>query len=241
MLFIPGIFLQMNTQTSSFRGAVPKRQLIILVLSCLIFIFLANAFLHVLHRGTKVTAKNYLAGLKDSNPEERRAAAWALSKVGNEDCLPYLEKCLEEDKDMATRRTAAWAIASIDAGRLKSFLRASDPVVRIITLQTYPRLGKRELIPEIIPLLEDKDPEVSQTAIGALRKFGGPEVIAALARLAGQSNREAGVRRPAIQALGEIGDVSVLETLNEISLRDADLRGDVNEATDKIKKRAAAI
>ena len=222
---------------SNFRGVVQKHQLIIIVLSFLIVIFLTNAFLHVFHRGKKIAARNYLTDLEDSNPEKRRAAAWALSKVGNESCLPSLERCLKEDKDMATRRTAAWAIASIDVGRLKSFLHAPEPAVRIITLQIFPRLGKRELVPEIIPLLEDKDPEVSKTAIVVLGKFGGPEVMAALARLAGQSNREVAVRRSAIQVLGEIGDVSILETLNEINLRDEDLRGDINEAINRIRKR----
>ena len=79
---------------------------------------------------------------------------------------PFQEKAREALVERLSRMTAK---------TLRDKLADDDPEVRRAAVQACQRKEKKELVPELIALLEDSDPLTARTAEAALRQMTGEE------------------------------------------------------------------
>jgi HEAT repeat protein len=124
--------------------------------------------------------EEWIAKLKDSDTDARRAAAKALSEAGGEAkaAVPALLEALK-DKDIYVRRFSALALGEIGA----------DP---------------KMAVPGLRQALSDPRKEVQEAAAQALGKMGKDGVAPLLAVLK-DANRVTDIRRKAVETLGTMG------------------------------------
>lgn len=153
--------------------------------------------------------------LKSDDAAERRAAAKALEEGGAESraAVPALVKALK-DRDTFVRRFAAQALGAIgpDAQRAVSALATT---------------------------LNDSHKEVQEAAARALGKLG-PAGVETLIVLARDDNRDAALRRQAIDSLSSIGNAghAAVPTLTEL-IKEPASKGKKKSAPDDVRVSAA--
>lgn len=144
--------------------------------------------------------------LKSDDNELRRAAAKALQEGGTESkpAVPALINALK-DRDTFVRRFAAQALGAIGP-------------------------DARAAIPALTVTLNDPKKEVQQSAAHALGRLG-PSGVEMLVAIVGNGNKDAAIRRQAIESLSELGRFghSAVPVLTDV----------LKEPTGKGKKRAA--
>src|SRR5262245_48994380 len=157
--------------------------------------------------------------LKDSSAGVRRAALSALTKLGGmaTEALPGLGEALK-DKDLSFRVAAAMALLTAGKEGQAELVKAtadSQPAVRLTAIQALSSIEKEELdadgVKALAAALDDADGKVRQAAAGgvagqgmrARELSGGLDVPKSLFSRLG--DKEVGVRRMAIVALGQVG------------------------------------
>ncbi len=132
-----------------------------------------------------------IKALGDDQPSVRQNAAWALGQMGEAAgaAVPKLCECLR-DKDTLVRRDAAGALGALGkagekAGRPLIDLVRSEPdtVVKKTALESLAHIAgpdQADHAKDLVPLLEDKDPEVRLPAALVLARIGGDESANAL-------------------------------------------------------------
>ncbi len=130
--------------------------------------------------GWGADVRDLVKQLKSDDREERRAAAKALGETGadSKDAVPALIKALK-DPDTFVRRFAAQSLGSIG-------------------------VDAQQAIPSLKITLNDSHKEVQEAAVRALGKLG-PTGIETLVAVVQDQNKEATIRRQAIEALSSLG------------------------------------
>lgn len=144
-----------------------------------------------------------LASDKDS--ETRALVAWSLGEIGSESSLECLIELLG-DKDEKVRISALEAVSkfgSESVPHLENALNSGNSNVKKNAVELLVSKGSVDSVPEILPLLGDKDKSVSRAAGKALLELSPdsiPHLVSALAYSDGS------VREPAVALLIAIGD-----------------------------------
>jgi HEAT repeat protein len=172
--------------------------------------------------------------LRSTKPAARRAAAFALGKLGiaawrYQGVRPLVEHLTDQEKDTGVRDAAAFALGEIGLG-----------------LRKYPReLGKqREMIwqaaaPTVLKALaEDESPQVRRSAAYAVGGFGAGSETAREALYTALADKSSGVRQNAAWALGQLdkaeGRQTVVRLCQVLSDDDAMVRRDAAGAIGEI-------
>lgn len=129
---------------------------------------------------------------------------------------------------------------------LEEGLRSADAIARLRSCEIASRLGPsaQRLLPAIIGLISDPDPEVRQAAIGAVERFGPAAASAVQDLIAKLRDPTAEVRVAAAPALGGIGPAagSAAPALEKLLDSDDDpLRMAAEEALESIRKSTPAV
>jgi HEAT repeat protein len=173
---------------------------------------------------------HWIDQLKDRSPSARRAAAFALGKLGTATYMyrgfkPLAEHVGQRETDAEVRDAAAYALGELGLALRKHHTEsatvweaAGDALVQALS--------------------QDKDPRVRRSAAYAIGGFGR---FAASARDALRTALRAdspGVRQNAAWALGQLGNEGAVETLRDLSTvfadGDAQVRRDAAAAVGEI-------
>lgn len=181
-----------------------------------------------------------IAALKDKDGVVRGYAAVALGKRGNNalEAAPSLVKLLSDTSEDA-RAGAAEALGQIrprdskpQMTALRAVLKDQSPKVRERAVFSVGQIGSKgeskslagELVPDISPLLKDKETGVRRSAaqaLGALGK-GASKAAPLLAPLL--DDREQPTRMAAVMALGRMGDAGVTVLAKAVESPHEDVR-----------------
>jgi HEAT repeat protein len=166
--------------------------------------------------------------LTDPVPVVRAAAAQALGRMASptdEAVIAGLVRSLG-DSDERVRQAAALAIGDIEPSPrllapVADLLRASDVQVRRAAVRALLPLDTSQVVGWLLPLLDDPDEEVRQTAVAALSSSGDTRMAAALWKRLGKDPSRA-VRAEAAYHLGEVSGKDTRTLLQEAAEREAD-------------------
>ena len=111
--------------------------------------------------------------LSDEYAEVREAAAAALGNMHPPEGLDPLTKARDGDESFDVRATAGAALEQYPLSDLTDALREeTDPGAKAAAAQLLGGLGDPESVPSLIEALDDRDPEVSESAKEALEELG---------------------------------------------------------------------
>ncbi len=156
-----------------------------------------------------------LAGLKDSDPEKRRAACITLAKLRDPETASAALSATQ-DPVPAVRAAALEAWRAVGGAqsleRLTELLRIDpDSEVRWRAASELEALGDVRAVPALMGALKDRDPLVRVGAAEALKSFADPQTTQPLIRAL--KDRDTAVRRAATDGLGRIGDPAAVKPL----------------------------
>jgi len=166
--------------------------------------------------------------LIDAVPAVRAAAAQALGRIAgpaDEDVIDGLARALQDPSD-TVRQAAALALGDVEPspGQLaftSELLRASDVGVRRAAVRALLTLDTAQSADRLLPLLDDPDAEVRQSAVGALGFSGDARAGAALGvRLA--KDPSPAVRAEAAYHLGKLNGPQIRSMLQAAAEKEAD-------------------
>lgn len=149
-------------------------------------------------------ALDWARDLTDKQASVRRAAAFALGRLGSDALLaaPDLARCLKEDKEGSVRDMAAAGLGDI--------ARALGNSSRGLWADAGPALSQA---------LRDGDPRVRRSAAYGLGSFGPSAVSARAGLLTALKDKDASVRQNAAWALGRLGEEAGADTVRELAAR----------------------
>ncbi|EFK95827.1 conserved hypothetical protein, secreted [sediment metagenome] len=124
-------------------------------------------------------AKNDLpliaASLKDSDGGVQIAAIWAIGAIGDASGVAHLEAFAKSNfsgERMGTASSLGKIKGPASCKLLCEILRDKDPLVRKEAVLALPGTEEKECISSLIPMLNDEDLDVRQSALEALRLLG---------------------------------------------------------------------
>ena len=158
--------------------------------------------------------------LEDDDPEMRRAAAYALGKLGDQRAVEPLRKALYDDHDKV-RREAVKSLGQLKAVEaLIEALGNPDDTIRNLAVHALDDLKDPRAVEPLIAALGDEDSSVRQAACYAVRDLGDVRAVQPLIECLGDSNKF--VRQCAAEALGKIGDPRAIEPLKALAATEQD-------------------
>ncbi len=161
----------------------------------------------------------------------RREAIITLGEMGDERCIEPIVRCLR-DGDWQVREAAVEALAMIGSPAVDLLLRyIRDYDARKSVIKTLGKINDERVLDPLIALM--KNDEFKDDATWALAELGKPAIGRLLDLL---KDPDETTRKQAILALGEIKDISCVDSLIE-SLKDPDwfTRLSAASALEKIK------
>jgi HEAT repeat protein len=195
----------------------------------------------------KAVVKPLLAALDDREVEVRQAAAVALEDVALkgsaqvrplDEAIPDLARGL---KDPDIRSEAALALARMGGKAVPTLVRAladQDEDVRKAVAGALGSVGPkgRVAVPALIERLKDRSHDVRTCAVEALGSIGpaAKEAVPAL----GRAMKDRDFRKPAVEALGRIGEASLPVLLEGWSKGEAEERAEIALALARIGPKA---
>jgi HEAT repeat protein len=164
--------------------------------------------------------------LKDVSPDVRMEVARALGKLEDSQAIPPLSKALENDRSVEVRRKSIQALRNIGTPEvlpvlLKILKEDREPVIRAIAGEAYLDIGRKVAVPEALKCLNDKDEAVRVMLIEGLGDLGDElqekrdEVVEVLSKLLPE-DKSPRIREKVAWALGQIGDISAIDTIKKI-------------------------
>jgi HEAT repeat protein len=173
----------------------------------------ATALPEIKRKGDQSVVSALLNAVHDSDAGVRRAAAVALGKSGDPNCLDTLRGVAKKDQDENVRQAASQAAARLEMSPDNiAILRALEIGEAESVVERGPLA-----IPYLTTLLTAGDQKVRNSAVWVLGKIGSPDVISPLGKLLGAS--EPYTCRAVVIALGKINDERTVDLLVE-ALRD---------------------
>jgi HEAT repeat protein len=156
--------------------------------------------------------------LASASSDERWAAARAARDPS---AIPYLREALAHERDARVREAIFTALARIatpeSALTILPYLRVDDANTRIGAMDAL-RAMQGACGPHLPGLLTDPDPDVRLLACDLVREAGGAEGPRWLCALI-ETEPEVNVCAAAVEALGEIADVSAEPSLSRCAER----------------------
>lgn len=192
---------------------------IVIVLLNFCFVSLSGCYQPSAKISPQGTVETLIRLLVDRDIVIRRTAAEALGKIGFQQAGPSLVVALA-DPAAIVREAALHSLGqlgSLDAittARMAVLLTDPVPSVRIVASQTLASLDSgKELWPLWRSQLAHEDPGVRSAVIHALEGVGSAVVVEALSGLI--ADPDSGVRRAAVVALGDSGDMRAVPLLHD--------------------------
>lgn len=168
----------------------------------------------------KRSAASWVQDLNHAQPKTRRAAAFALGKLGKHS-LPHLAKMksmVQSDTDAGVREAlastlgelAALAPTEIAATMIPAFTKETDVNVRRSMAIALGKAGEASAgaVPLLRKALEDADAGLRRNAAWALGHLGKASEPAIPQLIKTLTDTDAGVRAESAQALGNLGPVA---------------------------------
>jgi HEAT repeat protein len=194
-----------------------------------------------------------IQALGDSGWEVRRAAAWALGKLGDPQAVPALIQALGDDW-YDVRAAAAWALGAIgDPQAVPALIQALGDDwydVRAAAAWALGAIGDPQAVPALIQALGDWGELIKALGVSlegewsenarlaaaeALVKIGTPAVSPLIQAL---GDRSENVRLAAAEALGKLGDPQAIPALIQaLGDRNWDVRRAAQQAIQQIQTK----
>ena len=163
------------------------------------------------------------AQLTHGSSAARAEAAYSLAAVGAGTALLWLLDALA-DEDATVRATVAQAVLTLVAADTTLYepayqgcirlLRHGDPDWRCTAVDVLGRLGRRAVVPDLLPLLHDADAGVRWCVCTALGAIGDPRCVDPL--IGCLADDDPWVRRGSADALGRLGDSYAVPSLLQL-------------------------
>jgi HEAT repeat protein len=163
------------------------------------------------------TASSWAEDLLQSSPAKRRAAAFALGRLGVH-ALPHLSRLkqiAQQDPESSVRSAVATALGELGAFSASEIVpvliammeKDKSPVVQRAAIMALGKLGDRAALaePSLRSILKDADPGKRQNAALALGELGKAAVPAVPALTEALEDADANVRRDVVRSLGNLG------------------------------------
>jgi HEAT repeat protein len=170
-------------------------------------------------------------GLQSENPRVRRTCLQALGSMGPEANAsgPALAKTLKDESFLVRRKGAETLMLTqaqspeIRAALLQAIQHDDDPEVRRLAAEALGKSGQ-EALPDLLRLLQDRNPDHRFHAAVALREIG-PEAVSAVKPLAKMLREsEEDLRQAAADCLGAIGKKALENLLDALQDSHAETR-----------------
>lgn len=190
---------------------------IVVVLLGFCFVSLPGCYQPSAKPSPQVTVETLIRLLVDRDVVIRRTAAEALGKIGHQQAGPSLVVALS-DSAAIVREAAVHSLGQLDSldtittARMAGLLTDPVPSVRTAASQALASLDSgKELWPLWQSQLAHEDPGVRSAVIHALEGVGSAVVVEEVSGLI--ADPDSGVRRAAVVALGDSGDVRAVPLL----------------------------
>jgi len=125
--------------------------------------------------GDKTVLARVRRHLTSSDPKHWRIAAWVLGRLGDETDLPGLRRLTGAEGDALSQSFVWNALAQLGAAdaldQVKANLKSSDKAVRTYAAQTVGDCGATELVPLLVPLLADENPDTCLRAAQSILRL----------------------------------------------------------------------
>jgi len=148
-----------------------------------------------------------IAALQDTAARVREMGALGLGVSEPEGAFDPLVRAVESDAAPAVRIMAAWALGQLEMPEaiepLSRALESDDIELRAVSVMALGEIENRDALPTLVRALTDPAARVRMNAAWALGELEHPDAIPGLSR-ALLDDQDAGVRRAAARALGEI-------------------------------------
>lgn len=158
--------------------------------------------------------------MDEGNANLRETACWYLARQGDKRALPVLARCLQA-KDPALRQEAARCLGILNgdeacAQLVKCLQQEADPEVRMYAAHSLGMIGGPSSFDALRATLRyaDEEPRVRAMAAESLAYVRDPRAIADLLKVLDDSSSE--IRYWSVFALGQIGDASVIRSLERL-------------------------
>lgn len=178
-----------------------------------------------------------IAALQDHDETERRYAAEDLGLLGDQRAVPGLIAALA-DPIIAVREAAADALAAIGGGetaeQVAGLLASEDVVLRNLAPEILKSLGQ-DAIPVLKRCCTSSSPDIRKFSADILGKIGEITTINATPLLVGLlDDPDANVAGAAAEALGRLGDRTILPELLDRMDREAWVQCNILDAMARI-------
>jgi HEAT repeat protein len=160
--------------------------------------------------------------------EVRVRAAEALGRIGGETAVNALIARLADEQETSVGEAICRALGALRDVRAIPVLLGQlkvDGKTKVGAITALGDIGDAKVVPEILPLLEERDNDLRAEAVKALGKLGSADAAAELKRLLEDDPAEE-VRSAACGALALIGDVSAQEAIARALPRLKDYRAE---------------
>lgn len=163
------------------------------------------------------TASSWAEDLLQASPAKRRAAAFALGRLGAHALpqLPRLKQIAQQDPEPPVRSAVATTLGELGAFSASDIVpvlitmmeKDKSPVVQRAAIMALGKLGDRAALaePSLRSILKDADPGKRQNAAWALGELGKAAIPAIPALTEALEDADANVRRDVVRSLGNLG------------------------------------
>lgn len=131
--------------------------------------------------------------LQDADPSVRIRTAMELGMSSDPAAAGILVDALGPELDSRVRGMITWAMvqhADEVLPRLRELLHSGDPAVRHQVLHVLSKIARPEVLPDVLPLVADPDPQVAIKAYRAAATAGSDEAVPTLVAALGNGEAE---------------------------------------------------
>ncbi len=181
----------------------------------------------------------------NADPHAKVLVVTSIQHLMQPALVPVLAELTKPTFDGTTRACATQLLAfggsEADAA-LKALISDPEERVRMAALVALITRGDAEARAELVNMYQLPDTTVVQRERILLVVFDDPQPgdVPILAEAAGDGELDETTRTLAIATLGEVGDLSVVETLSQVGEADEDFRGLADQAIASIRERTVS-